>query len=154
VAPEEWTRLWRHMFDYFETKKELDNLLWVYAPNAQTTASLKPPASFYPGDRFVDVVGLDYYADQSEGIGPGGYQEMLALDKPFGLTEFGPLAKRDGSFDCVAFAQQLRKHYPQTCFLLAWHSWQGAKVAIVDQQNVPALIADDWIATLDELPAR
>ena len=48
------------MFDYFSKTKNLHNLLWVYSPDHGAKV-----ASYYPGDRYVDVVGLDAYTDLS-----------------------------------------------------------------------------------------
>src|SRR5690349_8829219 len=56
--PDTFIKLWRQMFDYFTTTKQLDNLLWVYSPNHG-----KKTTDYYPGDRYVDIVGLDAYTD-------------------------------------------------------------------------------------------
>ncbi len=56
--PETFVKLWRHMFDYFTKTKGLNNLLWVYAPNHGPKT-----ADYYPGDRYVALIGLDAYTD-------------------------------------------------------------------------------------------
>ena len=45
---------------------------------------------YYPGDRYVDLVGLDAYTDFVDTNHILGYAEVARLPKPFGFTEFGP----------------------------------------------------------------
>jgi mannan endo-1,4-beta-mannosidase len=52
--PATFKKLWHQMFDYFTRTKGLNNLLWVYAPNHGTNT-----ADYYPGNGYVDLVGLD-----------------------------------------------------------------------------------------------
>lgn len=51
--------LWQLMYTYFTDVKELNNLLWVYS------ATENVDNDWYPGDDYVDIVGLDGY-DSSE----------------------------------------------------------------------------------------
>ncbi|CAH1389248.1 unnamed protein product [Nezara viridula] len=46
--------LWQDLFNFMKNKG-LDNLLWVYSPGAFSGSY----TAFYPGDNFVDIVGLD-----------------------------------------------------------------------------------------------
>ncbi len=46
--------------------------------------------SFYAGDAYVDIVGLDAYTDFVDPKHILGYPEVARLPKPFGFTEFGP----------------------------------------------------------------
>lgn len=47
--------LWTTMYDYFVNDRGLNNLIWVlcYTDN--------PDAAWYPGDKFVDIIGPDTY---------------------------------------------------------------------------------------------
>jgi hypothetical protein len=36
----------------------------------------------------------------------------------------------------------------------SWHSWEGVKVALVDNQNASELLSDPWGITRDELDWR
>lgn len=157
---EDFTRMWRHMFEYFTKQKGLGNLLWVYSANHQRDERIRPTDEYYPGGDVVDVVGYDLYNDDP---GPqvwdahGSYTRLAALGKPFGLTEFGPL-KRDGKFDNLRFIEALKKHCPNTTFFVYWHSWKETfsrkHVAIVDNQNPVGLVNDPWVITRDEIPGE
>ncbi|MEO1624491.1 MAG: glycosyl hydrolase [Bacteroidota bacterium] len=58
---EEYIALWRFTVEYLRDEKGLHNLLWAYSPDV-----VKDEAHYlecYPGDEYVDILGLDNYAD-------------------------------------------------------------------------------------------
>ena len=143
--PIAFQRLWRQMFDYYTNVKKLDNLLWVYAPNhgAKTGA-------YYPGDRFVDVVGLDAYTDFIDPSHIKGYPELAALPKPFGFTEFGPhgASNPPGDYDYPRLLAGIDEHFPRASFFLAWHG----KWALSRNRNAKSLLEDPKVINRDTLP--
>lgn len=143
--PAAFVRVWRHMFDYFTKVKKLDNLLWVYSPNHGDKT-----AAYYPGDRYVDVIGLDAYTDHVDPKHIRGYDEIIKLPKPFGFTEFGPHGPQDppGDYDYTRFVKGVKTHFPKACFFLAWH----AKWAIGKNQNAKELLEDPWVVNREDLP--
>jgi mannan endo-1,4-beta-mannosidase len=145
---EAWRAMWRHMFDYFTYTKGLNNLLWVYAAANRDDPGWSEVDYVYPGNGYVDVVGVDTYSDFGT---VKGYAKLVATGKPFALTERGPGTILDGSFDNRSTINAIRDHYPQTVYFLYWHSWSGASVAIVDNQNAAALLDDPWVITRDEV---
>ncbi|MEM7531857.1 MAG: glycosyl hydrolase [Chloroflexota bacterium] len=151
--PTPYHRLWQHMFDYFTHTKGLDNLLWVYATTGHVHSSWTRPVDFYyPGDAYVDIVGQDVYNDALDGV---NYEELLALGKPFALTEFGPLDARDGSYDMLTMLNQVLARYPRTIYWLSWHDWveNGAQqhISIIRNQNANTLMNHECVTTLDEM---
>lgn len=151
ISPSDFVRLWRSMYQYLTEEKQLNNLVWVYAPNAVTGDSTRDVLEYYPGDDVVDVVGLDFYSDDMSTL-RRSYQRILQLNKPLGLTEFGPLKRRSGNFDSRTLLRALKDDYPNIRFVLFWHSWPGAKVALHDQRNYREVLNDAGIVTRDELP--
>jgi mannan endo-1,4-beta-mannosidase len=149
--PEPFKKMWKHMFNYFTHEKGLDNLLWVYAP--ADTDNWSPVDALYPGDAYVDIVGIDKYADSLTFAGEG-YNKLVATGKPFALTETGPYPTRDGSWDNTNLINRIRSDYPKITFFLYWYSWTGNKVAMVDNRNASALLNDPWVITRDELDWR
>lgn len=155
--PEVFKNLWRHMFCYFTYEKGLDNLLWVYAA-ANVGGWGGPPAdSVYPGDDYVDIVGIDVYSNDFKCSGDA-YARLTALGKPFALTEVGPAhgkkAEADGSWDNMGLLNIIRTEYPRTVYALYWHSWPGAKMALVDNQNADKLMNDSWAISRSEVDWR
>lgn len=63
---DEYRALWRFTVHYLRDQKQMHNLIWVYSPDR-----FRNKAHYlerYPGDDYVDVLGLDNYHD----LGPWG----------------------------------------------------------------------------------
>ena len=58
--PGEFVRMWRHVHDLFQ-QVGATNVTWVWCPNVEYPTSVKPLASLYPGDAYVDWTCLDGY---------------------------------------------------------------------------------------------
>ncbi|MBI4623939.1 MAG: hypothetical protein HY736_12080 [Verrucomicrobia bacterium] len=144
--PDTFIGVWRHMFDYFTTTKGLDNLLWVYGPNHG-----KNTATYYAGDRYVDLVGLDAYTDFVDREHIKGYDEVAALPKPFGFTEFGPHGSQNppGNFDYRRFLEGIQKHFPKTCFFKCWN----AKWSLGANEFTKEMLNEPVVANREDLPA-
>lgn len=146
-APASFQKLWRHMFDYFTTVRKLDNLLWIYGPNhgAKVTA-------YYPGDRYADIVGLDAYTDFVDPAHLKGYQEITAIPKPFGFTEFGPhgASNPPGDYDYPRLLKGINEHFPKAKFFLTWHG----KWALARNRNAKVLLDDPAVINREDLPKK
>lgn len=64
--PGDFVKVWKHVHDIFEAEGANELVLWVWAPNIinNLPASHKTPeflAGLYPGDEYVDWVGLSGY---------------------------------------------------------------------------------------------
>ena len=139
------------MFNYSTYEKELDNLLWVYSPDASKGRYL----DFYPGDSYVDIVGLDSYTRPPESIRDKGYITLLELGKPFGLTEFGPYhginfeKSPRSDYDYFSFIQGVEEYLPACTFFLIWHNRHGLHY----QSNGKECLEHPWVINLDDLPS-
>jgi mannan endo-1,4-beta-mannosidase len=86
--------LFRMTVDYLTKERGLDNLLIAYSPDGGRIFKKEDQLFRYPGDEYVDVIGLDYYFDP----GKERFAELLtwlveqaeAHGKVPALTEFGP----------------------------------------------------------------
>ncbi len=61
---EEYIQLWRFTIDYLRENKKVNNLLYIYSPDASRMDIKNNRASYlygYPGDEYVDILGLDDY---------------------------------------------------------------------------------------------
>jgi hypothetical protein len=56
---------WRHIHDVF-AQEGVTNVTWVWAPNIDAAGS-PSVKSLYPGDSYVDVIGMDGYSYTQEG---------------------------------------------------------------------------------------
>ncbi|MBR3966332.1 MAG: hypothetical protein IKJ91_04565 [Clostridia bacterium] len=88
--------IWYYIYDYF-AEKGIDNLLWCFAPNYSSNTEDIPGQTkmsttyLYPGDKYCDIVGVDWYTQGNlELMDEGGYLQLTdASKKPGALTEFG-----------------------------------------------------------------
>lgn len=60
-GPELCCRLWRMMRDKFENEYGLNNLIWVWT-HVALAGTEKHWADWYPGNDYVDIVGVDIYS--------------------------------------------------------------------------------------------
>jgi mannan endo-1,4-beta-mannosidase len=143
--PEGFIKVWRHMFDYFSKTKGLDNLLWVYGPNHGDKT-----ARYYAGDQYVDIIGLDAYTDFIDTAHIKGYEEIAALAKPFGFTEYGPHGPQNppGDYDYQQFIAGIQKEFPRTVFFMTWNG----KWSLGSNRNVQELLTHPAVANREDLP--
>jgi mannan endo-1,4-beta-mannosidase len=91
--PAAFHRLWRLSYDYLVNRRGLHNLLFVWAPNSWDGRYGRTPHPYYPGGRYVDVVGVDDYSDRPQRPFGGGawtevwYRGLERYDRPRAVTE-------------------------------------------------------------------
>ncbi|MDD2763522.1 MAG: glycosyl hydrolase [Opitutaceae bacterium] len=143
--PAIFIRVWRHMFDYFTKAKGLDNLLWVYAPNHGDHT-----ADYYPGDGYVDVVGLDVYTDFVDPEHVHGYAEVARLPKPFAFSEYSARVpgKSPPPYDYRQFMPGLMANFPRAIYFMNWN----AKWSPANNQHAKELYNHPWVVNREDLP--
>jgi mannan endo-1,4-beta-mannosidase len=143
--PADFIKVWQHMFRYFTDTKKLDNLLWVYGPNHRDNAN-----DYYPGDHFIDLVGLDAYTDHVDPQHIKGYDAVAKRPKPFGFTEYGPHGAEHppGDYDYRRFLAGIKQHFPRSVFFMSWNN----KWSLASNQNVAEFLNDPWIVNREDLP--
>lgn len=84
-------QLWRIMYKRFQSAG-LDNLIWVWTHAAAWRKPYSEGYRWYPGDEYVDIVGIDIYNNESsENIKTTCYDflRQSSPDKLIALTECG-----------------------------------------------------------------
>jgi hypothetical protein len=76
--PGDYVRAWRHVHDIF-TAAGATNVVWIWSPNVSYPGST-PLRELYPGDQYVDWVGLSGY------YGTGGMESYRSFDNIFDKT--------------------------------------------------------------------
>lgn len=140
----DYAALWADMYQTFTKDYGLDNLIWIYAPNIAGNY-FPAPGVFYPGDKYVDIVALDNYPKVPAF---DDYPALLKLGKIVSDGEVGPHEASYGKFDETAVLNTFKGKAP---YFLQWHSWPGAKVAIVDNLNAKKMMDDVSAITLDKI---
>lgn len=93
-TPEEYKELWRQTFHLLK-ENGVANLLYAFAPNIMQSS--EEFDLYYPGDDFVDILGVDIYNYGGREAFINNIQKNLAIlkekaiqkNKPFALTETG-----------------------------------------------------------------
>lgn len=63
-SEEEYIALWRFTVEYLQNEKKVHNLIYAFSPDRSRMSITKEGYHYgYPGDEFVDVIGLDNYWD-------------------------------------------------------------------------------------------
>jgi mannan endo-1,4-beta-mannosidase len=92
----QYVQVWRHVVDRFRAIGADKYVIWLWTPNRVDNIPQKQIASFYPGDDYVDWVGVDgYWRNKSEAANFGvTYAKTLGLlraltHKPIFIGEAG-----------------------------------------------------------------
>lgn len=129
-TPEEYKTLWKFTVRYLRDEKGLHNILWCYSPDIikDKTTYLKS----YPGDEWVDILGLDDYHDMGAKGNPEDLTKRLRMvvelaeekGKVAALTETGFEAIPDEEW----WTETLLKHIKadpvasQIAWVLCWRN--------------------------------
>ena len=60
-TPAEYKQLYIMTHDFVEKTGGCDNVVWAYSPNASAPESEAKMMEYYPGDAYVDLIGVDIY---------------------------------------------------------------------------------------------
>jgi hypothetical protein len=106
---------WRHVHDIFASANA-HNVRFYFCPGAEKGRAARG-LPYYPGDQYVDDIGVDVYDRRGE-----GFDAMLAepygvyagIDKPFIIGETGALATQDqATFLTPETLDLIRRKYPR-----------------------------------------
>lgn len=134
-GPETFKKAYRHVVDRVRAAGA-SNIRWVFHPN--NTSEPDEPwnrmRNYYPGDGYVDWIGLSAYGQQYPHTGwipfrnvfPPYYDEICSItpDKPFILAEWG-VGEFPRSGDKAAWLAEAFRHFQTACPRLKatvyWH---------------------------------
>lgn len=98
----DYIALWQYIVKYLRDEKGVHNMLYAFSPNGPCLDD-ESYLYGYPGDRYVDILGLDLYDDKQDGKWKGDLKKSLtvigakakATGKVLALTETG--VRKQGS---------------------------------------------------------
>jgi beta-mannanase len=155
-----YKRLYQYTFDYLTRTENLHNLIFQWGPSAWNGAE-QPDSNYvdyYPGDAYVDIVGLDVYKDLTESSVLTSYDlracpMLSALGKIFAFNEFGPKGETRPSSARADYRKLMTgiKSYCPTATL--WMSWSVEWSMDANyNDHVKELLEDPWVINRGDLP--
>ena len=174
ATPEQFKQFWRFTVTYYRDTRGLHNLLYVFCPNWRAAMASGNIATnyleTYPGDAYVDVLGLDYYGDLHKPGVTNVLREMVRLGDEIGklatLTECG--AALDGLSSPAAqpewYSNSLLRvlkddpllrtmPYAQTWYNKPGQYWVPYATNIAGYEAFMAFYSDPWTAFGNDLAA-
>lgn len=154
--------LWKYIYNYF-TERGLDNLIWEYSPNNSGSAEGPKDVLFsYPGDEYVDLVGLDWYTggDYEIGNDAKSYERLMTLGKVTSLCEFGPggglqgatSSAQDKLFSCKHFEEIMDRMYADG-YKMAYVMSYAGKTSFIWWPHSDEFMTSERVVDLSRMPA-
>ncbi len=136
-GPTAFKELWRLTHDRLTNHHGLHNLIWEFTSSAAEGNHL----DWYPGDDVVDMVGLDIYTDPASSMSGQWYDVLAHYNgrKMIALSESGTLPNA-ASMETYGISWEY------------FSLWQDGFLDDFTAQQVQALLNDDDVITLNELP--
>lgn len=91
TSTSEYVEIFRYTVEYLRDKKDVHNFLYVYSPNGSFGGSEASYLTTYPGDDYVDILGMDQY-DNQDSPGSASFVGSLVGD----LAMISKLADKKG----------------------------------------------------------
>ncbi len=134
-------KLWRLMYDRFTNFHQLNNLLWVW-----TTTDDSKALTWYPGDNYVDILGMDIYP----GEGQHGSQ-VIAFNKVkdiFGGKKIITLSE-NGS---IPYPEVMQSDGAYWSYFMPWYGDYTKLAAHNSVADWTKILGSDFVITLNEMP--
>lgn len=128
VTAADYVASWRHIVDIFH-RHRVTNVAFVWSPNVPDVGGV-PFTRYYPGDAYVDWVGVSLYSGSTVSSLDSIYR-TYATRKPFFITEWATAAEKNrynpafpGEAKWVTSVfQALENSYPRIK-AISWFQWK------------------------------
>ncbi|WP_187355304.1 glycosyl hydrolase [Paenibacillus tengchongensis] len=123
ARPELFRQLWHNMYDRFTNEHGLNNLLWVWSPNAESSWAYDSQP-YYPGHDEVDVLAMDIYNNDFR---DSYYNKLNKLSggRVIAVGENGELPDME----------MLREKQPRYAYFMTWSNY------LTDKNSLSAIQA-------------
>jgi mannan endo-1,4-beta-mannosidase len=136
-------KLWRLMFDRFTNYHQLNNLIWVW-----TTTDNSSALTWYPGDDYVDILGMDIYPGEgqhgSQVISFNKVKEIFGGKKIVTLSECGS----------VPYPELMQSEGSYWSYFMPWYGDFTKLTGHNSAADWTKILESDFVITLDEMPKR
>jgi mannan endo-1,4-beta-mannosidase len=151
--PENTAQLYRVMFDYFVKERKLNNLIWVHnfalrcGKGKEGVENVEMRKRFYPGDKYVDIAGIDIYPSEYVGImkpQEDTYARSFAVVNKIAPNKMIALSE----CEAIPNPDKMSKDGPKWLMCLPW--WGPGKKHT--EEWIKKTYTHDLLITKDELP--
>lgn len=140
-GPEACKKLWQTMFDRLVNYHKLNNLIWVW-----TTDTKAGNMDWYPGDNYVDILGVDIYADKGDFS-----SQILAFDK-IKVDFQGKKMVTLSECGIIPDPGQLINDKAGWSYFMPWYGDFVRDASYNPLDHWKKVLAHDYVITLDEMP--
>lgn len=151
-GPERYKALYRLMYNRFVNEKGVKNCIWVWNVEKDCTLSNKTytykdlTSTWYPGDQYVDIIGVDIYADAYDyGSQKSHFDKMKELfgdSKIFALTENGPMPD----------VSNMVKDNSMWSYIMPWYeTWDGHFLSQTSDAQWKKFMSDERVYALSDM---
>ena len=141
---------YRQLFQYthkYMTEKGCDNIVWAFSPNLADKEDVEHYMQFYPGDEYVDLIGIDVYQFSADNkVYQDNLRRELDVVKAVGEKQKKLIALTETGYQNVPdpqwFTQTLLpvvKEYPISYVLLWRNAWDNPKENYVAAPGKPTV---------------
>lgn len=99
---EQYVALWRMTHDYMTKERGLDHLVWSYSPDAGGLTD-DNFGEKWPGDEYVDMVGIDFYQFTSNEMYVDKVRKSLAQTEAFAKEHGKLMAVTEAGYEGVKY---------------------------------------------------
>lgn len=141
VSPAEFIASWQHVYRIFQ-QEGVTNAAFVWCPTLWDGPAGQSPSTWYPGDQYVDWIGVDAYPQSAVEsfilTGPGGLndQESFAAQhaKPMMVAEWAPALPQPDTAAAIDLLFDFAAKYPKTVKALVYFDFNtnGKDYTLVD----------------------
>lgn len=127
VTAAQFIASWRHVYELFQ-QQGAGNAAFVWCPNLWNGPGGLSPDTWYPGDAYVDWLGVDAYPQSAVDSfilgGPGGLNDTAAFavqhGKPLMIAEWAPALPQPDTTAAMDLIFQFAAAHPQTVKALVY----------------------------------
>lgn len=136
-GPEAFKTLWRLLHDRLVGHHQFRHLVWIYS----CTDLMQP--EWYPGDEYVDIVGVDEYPEDRTTNLKGAWDRMNAT--------FGATGKPIALCECAGApeVEAMREAGVNWLYFNSWYDENGPSA--MDAQRLADLYRSDAMRTVEEI---
>jgi mannan endo-1,4-beta-mannosidase len=155
--PTDFIALYKTSYNYLVHTRNLDNLLFVYEPSSQHKTAL----DYYPGDSYVDMIGISLFVDYNKEIDGNtipNYNALRDFGKPMSLSQWGPRRGSDQTrdkdqppSDNLKLIRGIQRYYPEVVWWMNWSYAYSISTKENSNYNDKELLSHPWVINAEEI---